>query len=280
MKGKKKKGINTTALLIIVFFVGLSVMLYPTISNHWNERTQSKAIIDYEKMLANIEPKDYTAYFKAAEEYNEKLSKLGYPLIDFKKVEGYEETLDITGTGMMGYITIDKINLELPVYHGTEDNVLSIAAGHLQGTSLPVGGESTHCVVSAHRGLPTALLFTNLDHMEIGDTFYFTILDKVITYQVDQIKVVGPTEAEDLLIESGEDYCTLLTCTPYGINTERLLVRGKRIESVAKKALHITSDATQIDPLIITPIVAMPMLFVLLMIVLFKPIKKEDLGED
>lgn len=280
MKEKKKKGINTTALLIIVFLVGLSVMLYPTISNHWNERTQTKAIIDYEKMLANIKPEDYTAYFKAAEEYNERLSKLGYPLIDFEKVEGYEETLDVTGTGMMGYLTIDKINLELPVYHGTEDNVLSIAVGHLKGSSLPVGGESTHSVVSAHRGLPTALLFTNLDHMEIGDTFYFTILDRVITYQVDQIKVVQPEEAQDLVIESGEDYCTLLTCTPYGINTERLLVRGKRIESAAKKAIHITSDATQIDPLIITPIVAMPMLFVLLMVVLFKPIKKEDLGED
>lgn len=278
---KQKKGNkNTTVLLIIVFFVGLSVMLYPTISNHWNERSQSKAIIDYEKMLASIEPEDYTAYFEAAEGYNEKLSKLAYPLIEFDKVDGYEEILDVTGTGMMGYLTIDKINLELPVYHGAEENVLSVAVGHLQGTSFPIGGESTHSVVSAHRGLPTATLFTNLDHMEIGDTFYFTILDEVITYQVDQIKVVEPTETNDLVIENGKDYCTLLTCTPYGINTERLLVRGKRIESVAKKSIHITSDAIQIDPLIITPIVAMPILLVLLLVVLFKPIKKESLGEE
>lgn len=280
MKKEKKDSKKTTVLLICMFFVGLSVMLYPTISNYWNSRTQSKAIVDYEKMLANIEPEDYTAYFEAAENYNKELSKLPYPLIDYKKIEGYEETLDITGTGMMGYLTIDKINLELPVYHGTEDNVLSIAVGHLKGTSLPVGGESTHSVVSAHRGLPTATLFTNLDHMEVGDIFYFTVLDKEITYQVDQIKVVEPTDANDLVIEDGKDYCTLLTCTPYGINTERLLVRGKRIESSAKKQIHITSDATQIDPLIITPIVAMPMLLVLLMFILFKPINKESLGED
>lgn len=279
-KDNKKDGKKTTVLLIVVFFVGLSVMLYPTISNYWNQRSQSKAIIDYEKMLASIEPEDYTAYFEAADSYNEKLSKLAYPLIEFEKVDGYDETLDVTGTGMMGYLTIDKINLELPVYHGTEDSVLSIAVGHLKGTSFPVGGESTHSVVSAHRGLPTATLFTNLDHMEIGDTFYFTILDKVITYQVDQIKVVEPEEVNDIVIVDGEDYCTLLTCTPYGINTERLLVRGKRIESIANKSIHITSDATQIDPLIITPIVAMPILLVLLFIVLFKPIKKESLGED
>lgn len=280
MKKEKKDNKNTTVLLIVVFFVGLSVMLYPTISNYWNSRVQSQAIIDYEKMLASITPEDYTAYFEAAYSYNEKLSKLSYPLLEYEEVEGYEEILDVSKTGMMGYLTIEKINVELPVYHGTEDNVLSIAVGHLKGTSFPVGGESTHSVVSAHRGLPTAVLFTNLDHMEIGDTFYFTILDQVITYQVDQIKVVEPTEVTDLAIVNGEDYCTLLTCTPYGINTERLLVRGKRIESVAKKTLHITSDATQIDPMIITPIVAMPMLLVLLLIVLFKPIKKESLGED
>lgn len=279
-KNSKKDGKKTTVLLIVVFFVGLSVMLYPTISNYWNQRSQSKAIIDYEKMLANIEPEDYTSYFEAADNYNKELSQLAYPLIEFENVDGYDETLDVTGTGMIGYLTIEKINLELPVYHGTEDNVLSIAVGHLKGTSFPVGGESTHSVVSAHRGLPTATLFTNLDHMEIGDTFYFTILDKVITYQVDQIKVVEPEEVNDIVIVDGEDYCTLLTCTPYGINTERLLVRGKRIESIANKSIHITSDATQIDPLIITPIVAMPILLVLLFIVLFKPIKKESLGED
>lgn len=278
MKKREKKD-KTTLILLLIFFMGLSVMLYPTISNYWNSRTQSKAIIDYEKMLSNMTPKDYSAYFEAAEAYNQELAKLGYPLLDFEEVEGYQELLNASGTGMMGYLTIDKINLELPVYHGTEDNVLSVAVGHLQGTSLPIGGVTTHSVVSAHRGLPTAVLFTNLDHMEIGDTFYFTILDRVITYQVDQIKVVDPTEVNDLVIADGKDYCTLLTCTPYGINTERLLVRGERIESVAQKKLRITSDATQIDPMIITPIVAMPMLLVLMLIVLFKPIKKESLED-
>jgi len=180
----------------------------------------------------------------------------------------------------MGYITIDKIGLELPVYHGTDDDILSHAVGHLEGTSFPVGGVGTHAVVSAHRGLPSATLFTNLDHLELGDTFQFTILDRTITYQVDQIKTVDPSNSEDLTIEADGEYCTLLTCTPYGINTHRLLVRGTKTDNIQQKTIYITSDAYQIDSLIVTPIVALPMLFILMMIVLFKPVKKDDLGDD
>lgn len=276
----KRKNKWSTFLLLLFFFVGLSVMLYPAISSFWNSRTQSMAIVDYEKMLDSIPEADYSKIFKQAEDYNDELKKLPFPLLEFDKVDGYFETLDISKTGMMGYITIDKINLELPIYHGTDDDVLSIAVGHLQGSSLPVGGESTHTIVSAHRGLPSATLFTNLDHMEIGDTFEITVLDRTVTYQVDQIKTVDPTDTADLVIQDGKEYCTLLTCTPYGINTHRLLVRGARVETVKQKTIYITSDGYRIDSLIVTPAVALPMLLVLMLVVLLKPVKKDDLGDD
>lgn len=275
----KKKNKWSTFILLLTFFIGLSVMLYPTISDYWNTRTQSAAIVDYEKMIENMTPADYQAYFDEADEYNKRLAALDFPLIEFGEIDGYFESLDLTGTGMMGYITIDKIGQELPVYHGTGNDVLSVAVGHMQGTSLPVGGVGTHAVVSAHRGLPTATLFTNLDHMEKGDIFQLTILDRKISYQVDQIKTVKPSEVKDLAIEAGKDYCTLLTCTPYGINTERLLVRGVRIETVESKNIYVKSEAYLVDSLIVTPIVALPILFVLMLIVLFKPVRK-DTGED
>lgn len=276
----KKKSKWSSFVLLLVFFIGLSVMLYPTISSYWNSRTQSQAIVDYQKMLDSIPEEDYTKLFLEAEEYNENLASLDFPLLDYSKIKGYYNILDISKTGMIGYLTIDVIGLELPVYHGTDDNVLSHAVGHLEGTSIPVGGKSTHAVVSAHRGLPTATLFTNLDHLEIGDIFQFTILDRKITYQVDQIKTVDPTDTTDLHIELDKDMCTLLTCTPYGINTHRLLVRGSRIETKEQKTIYITSDAHQIEPLIVTPIVALPILLVLIIIVLFKPVRKDDLGDD
>lgn len=275
----KKKQKWSTFVLLFVFFIGLSVMLYPAISTYWNSRTQSQAIVDYEKILDSIPETDYSAVFEAADNYNGELKKLNFPLIEYDRIKDYHEVLDISGTGMMGYLTIDTIGVELPVYHTTDDDVLSIAVGHLQGTSLPVGGEGNHTVVSAHRGLPTATLFTNLDHLEVGDTFRFTILDRTITYQVDQIKTVDPADTADLVMEPGEDQCTLLTCTPYGINTHRLLVRGTRIENVEQQTIHITSDAHQIEPLIVTPIVALPILFTLMMIVLFKPVKKDVIGD-
>ena len=274
MKGSKK----ATIILLVSFFIGLSVLLYPTISSYWNSKTQSEAIVDYEKMLSNYKPEDFTAIFEAADSYNRELAKLDSPYNDYVKLEEtYWKTLDISGTGMMGYITIPKISQEMPVYHGTSDDVLGTAAGHYQGSSLPVGGKNTHCVVSAHRGVPTAVLFTHLDRMEIGDTFYFTILDRTITYEVDQIRIVEPNDTQLIGIEDGKDYCTLLTCTPYGINTQRLLVRGHQVDATQERNLYIANEAYRIDTLIVMPFVAMPIIVVLLIYVMFKPIKKESL---
>ncbi len=276
----KKKNKWSTFILLLFFFIGLSVMLYPAISSYWNSKTQSEAIVDYEQMIQSIPKEDYTSVFDAAHDYNKQLASLAFPLLEHTCIPGYNDILDISGTGMMGYLTIEKIALELPVYHGTSNDVLSHAVGHLEGTSFPVGEMGTHAVVSAHRGLPSATLFTNLDHLELGDYFQFTILDRTITYQVDQIKTVDPSNSEDLTIMPDGEYCTLLTCTPYGINTHRLLVRGVKTDYVKQKTIYITSDAYQIDSLIVTPIVALPMLFTLMMIVLFKPVKKDDLGDD
>ncbi len=228
---KKLKKYLPTILLVIVFFVGLSVLCYPTFSNWWNSRVQSRAVAVYDEAVAALSEKDYTAYFEAAEDYNKRLAAVGSAaaLADPELVKGYEDTLDITGTGIMGYITIDKIDVRLPIYHGTSESVLSVGAGNLEGSSLPIGGESTHSVISAHTGLPSSLLFTHLDEMEVGDIFNITIFNEVFTYQVDQVIIVLPTEIENLYIEEGKDYCTLMTCTPYGINSHRLLVRGSRI---------------------------------------------------
>ena len=276
----KKKQKWSTMILLVIFFVGLSMMLYPALASYWNSRTQSQAIVDYEKMLAAIPAADYTEAFRTADEYNQKLRQLKVPLMEHGSLEGYMDILNVSGTGIMGYITIEKIGLELPVYHTTSESVLSVGVGHLQGTSLPVGGTDTHSVLSAHRGLPSATLFTHLDHVEIGDTFTLTILDRVITYQVDQIKTVDPSDASDICIFDGEDYCTLLTCTPYGINTHRLLVRGTRVSTVSQKSIYVTSEAYQIDTLIVMPVVAIPMLLILMGIVLMKPVKKDDMEED
>lgn len=276
----KKKNKWSTFILLLFFFIGLSVMLYPAISSYWNSRTQSMAITDYEKMLESMPKEDYDVYFERADEYNAALAALPMPLVEYGKVDGYYEILDLSGNGMMGYISIDKIGVELPLYHGTSESVLGVAAGHIEGSSFPIGGENTHAVVSAHRGLPNATLFTHLDRMEVGDTFEFTFLDRTFTYQVDQIKTVLPTDTSDIIIVQGKEYCTLLTCTPYGINTHRLLVRGRIVDAVQEKNIYIRSDAHLVNSLIVTPIVALPMLFVLMMIVLFKPAKKEFTGDD
>ncbi|MBQ4648224.1 MAG: class C sortase [Clostridia bacterium] len=265
-----------TFMLLLAFFIGLSIMLYPALSDYWNSKTQSMAIVDYQSMLDALNNADYTAIFNKAEEYNKKLSSLDYPLTEYNQVDGYFDVLNLNSVGMMGYVTIKKIGIELPLYHGTSDGVLSVAIGHLQGTSLPIGGTGTHAVVSAHRGLPSAKLFTDLDKLSVGDTFTVTILDRTLTYQVDQIRIVMPDDASLLQIDSGGDYCTLLTCTPYGVNTERLLVRGRRIETIEHKVIYVKTDGYVIDVLVVAPIVALPILFVLMMIVLFKPVKKDD----
>ncbi|MBR3768131.1 MAG: class C sortase [Clostridia bacterium] len=269
---KKKSGISSTIILVAIFFVGLSVLLYPTISDFWNEKRQSQAIVDYDSYIENLTPEDYSDYFEKADVYNQKLRNMAFPFLNHKNIaDEYYSTLDVNGEGMMGYITIEKIKVQLPIYHGTSDKVLNSAVGHVEGSTLPVGGKSTHSVLSAHRGLPSAKLFTNLDKVEVGDVFTIRILDRTITYQVDQILIVLPHETDNLNIVQGEDYCTLVTCTPYGINTHRMLVRGTRIENIEPdRVINVITEAYQIDPLIVTPAVAAPMLGLLLMVLLYK----------
>jgi sortase A len=255
--------------LVLMLFIGICGLLYPSVSQYWNSKTQTRAVENYQALLDSLKEEDYTAFFREAESYNQALYELEDHLVDYRFLEGYEEILNISGNGIMGYVVIQKLGVELPVYHGISPEVLNIACGHLEGTSFPVGGENTHCVLSAHRGLPHAKLFTELDKMELGDTFTITVLDRTVTYQVDQIKVVRPNEIDDVRIIDGADHCTLLTCTPYGINSHRLLVRGTRIENAAP-VLYVTSDAYRIDSLVATPVVAAPILFILLIVLMVK----------
>lgn len=267
---KKKKGNYITMLLVLILLVGLSLLLYPTASDYWNSLHQSRAIAAYAEEVANLDQNQYDEIWAAAERYNASLTDRGnaYSLSDAQKEE-YEQLLDLSGLGVMGYIEIPKIDCSLPIYHGTDESVLQIAVGHLEWSSLPVGGTSTHCVISGHRGLPSAKLFTNLDKLETGDIFMLRVLDEVLTYEVDQILIVEPQETAALRIVEGEDYCTLVTCTPYGINTHRLLVRGHRIESIEKaKTVRVTADAIQIEPLLVAPIVAVPILLLFLILLL------------
>ena len=256
-------------LLLLMLFVGVCGLLYPSVSQYWNARTQTRAVENYREILDSMKPEDFDAYFEAAESYNQQLSDLKSPLTDYHRLKNYHQTLNISGNGIMGYISIPKLGVELPLYHGITAEVLNVACGHMEGSSLPIGGESTHAVLSAHRGLPHARLFTDLDKMEIGDTFQITVLNRTITYQVDQIKVVRPDNAEYIQIVEGEDLCTLLTCTPSGVNSHRLLVRGTRLEN-ATPVLYVTSDAYKIDSLVATPVVAAPILLVLLVVLMVK----------
>lgn len=269
---------NKTIIMILFFFVGLLVLLYPSISDFYNQKKQSKVIVDYEKLLEEYQAKDYTYLFEEADKYNKELANLKHQYVYYKDLKNYNQILDVNNTGMMGYISIDKIKVELPIYHGTSEQVLSVAVGHLEGSSLPVGGIGTHSVLSAHRGLPSSKLFTDLNKLEIGDTFMVTILDRLITYEVDKIEVVEPSDIKDIKIDPEGDYMTLMTCTPYGINTHRLLVRGTRIENMAPKT-YITTEAFQISNLIVTPLVALPIIFILLLSIVFKPVERNYLEE-
>lgn len=270
----------TTILLIPALFAGLSLLLYPTVSDYWNSLHASQAVADYAENVRNLEAEKYEQVLQDAKSYNQMLpyEQTTFALSEEEK-EAYDALLDISGTGVMGYIEIPTVNISLPVYHGTEDAVLQIAVGHLEWSSLPVGGESTHCVLSGHRGLPSAKLFTNLDKLVAGDKFIMRVLDEVLTYEVDQILIVEPTDVSTLMIEAGKDLCTLVTCTPYGINSHRLLVRGHRIENQEEaQAIRVTSDAIQIEPLIVAPAVALPMLLVLLVILLVSGGKTKSAG--
>ena len=262
----------STIILILIFLVGLSVMLYPSVSNAVNRKHQSRAVAGYAEEVEQLSDADYQAYFDAADAYNRQLNTTPNAFYKPDLVSGYAQTLDISGTGIMGYITIPKISVELPIYHGTDEGVLQVAAGHLEGSSLPVGGAGTHAVISAHRGLPSAKLFTNLDELEVGDRFTITVLNRVLTYEVDQISIVLPTEIDQLLPTEGMDYVTLMTCTPYGINTHRLLVRGKRVETTeSQKHIRVAADVFRIEPIIVAAILAIPMLLAALVGVLVAP---------
>ena len=268
----------STIFLFLILIVGLSLLLYPTFSDWWNDMHSSHAIADYDSVMSEMTPDDYSHLFDAAVVYNEKLRRVKYPMMYYDQVEGYHDLLDITGTGIMGYIDIPKIGVQLPLYHGTSEGVLQIAVGHVEGSSLPTGGAGTHCVLSAHRGLPSARLFTDLDKMEVGDTFELNVIDLTLTYQVDQILIVEPHEVNELYTVDGEDYCTLVTCTPYGVNSHRILVRGTRIENEKKLAdIRVTADAALIKPVLGAPFVAAPILLVLFIhLMLPKPQKKRE----
>ena len=265
-------------LLILVFFAGLSLLLYPSLSDYWNSFHASQAVATYSEEVRNLNADKYDRLIREAREYN---AALPGRYKDFFLSESdrstYNALLDVNGTGVMGYIEIPTIQISLPIYHGTEDEVLQIAVGHLDWSSLPVGGEGTHCVLSGHRGLPSAKLFTNLDKLVAGDKFVIRVLDEVMTYEVDQILIVEPNDLSALAIEKGKDLCTLVTCTPYGVNSHRLLVRGHRVENESEE-IRVTSDAMQIDPLIVAPAVALPMLLALLFILLVSGKKKKSDG--
>ena len=273
------KNHRSTILPILILLIGLSLMLYPSFADWWNSFHSSRAIASYEEQVANIDDAQYEELWDAARDYNQSL--LHRPndfLLSDEQQEIYKSLLDFGGNGIMGYIEIPMIDVMLPIYHGTKESVLQIAVGHLDWTSLPVGGAGSHCVVSGHRGLPSARLFTDLDKLKVGDVFMLHVLNEILTYEIDQILIVEPQDTDPLLIEPGKDLCTMITCTPYGINSHRMLVRGHRIESQEEpKDIRITADAVRIEPLMVAPIVAVPILLVLLIILLLPKQKKGKL---
>ena len=262
MSWLKKNGL--TLILLLILLIGAGLIAYPSFANWWNSFHQSRAVASYAETVANMNTEEYERIISKAQAYNRKLSRSGILwTLDEDEEKEYKEQLDIGTSGIMGYIDIPKIDVMLPIYHGIEESILQVAVGHIPGTSLPVGGKGSHCVVSGHRGLPSARLFTDIDKLVEGDSFTITVLNKTLTYEVDQIRTVLPTDLSDLQIEKGKDYVTLVTCTPYGINTHRLLVRGHRIENADGDA-SVIADALQIEPIYIAPFIAVPILILLI----------------
>lgn len=262
MSWLKKNGL--TLILLLILLIGAGLIAYPSFANWWNSFHQSRAVASYAETAANMNTEEYERIISKAQAYNRKLSRSGILwTLDEDEEKEYKEQLDIGTSGIMGYIDIPKIDVMLPIYHGIDESILQVAVGHIPGTSLPVGGEGSHCVVSGHRGLPSARLFTDIDKLVEGDSFTITVLNKTLTYEVDQIRTVLPTDLSDLQIEKGKDYVTLVTCTPYGINTHRLLVRGHRIENADGDA-SVIADALQIEPIYIAPFIAIPILILLI----------------
>ena len=260
----KKNRINL--ILIGIVLLGMGLIAYPGFADWWNSFHQSRAVASYAESVANLDANKYSEMLADAEAYNAELAKIGAQwIMTDEQMAEYNRQLAVTDSGIMGYIDIPKIRVTLPIYHGTDETILQIAIGHIAGTSLPVGGASTHCVVSGHRGLPSARLFTDIDKLVEGDTFTMTVLNRTVTYEVDQIRIVEPTDLSNLQIEEGKDFCTLVTCTPYGINTHRLLVRGHRVANANGEA-NVIADALQIEPVYVAPVVAAPMLIILLIL--------------
>ena len=271
-----KKNISTI-ILVLIFFVGLSLLLYPTISDYWYSFHQSRAIATYAEAVAELDDEDYEKMWQEAEAYNQKLSyQPNRWNLTEEEEEEYNRILDVGGTGIMGYIEIPEIKVSLPIYHGTDEGVLQIAVGHIPGSSLPVGGIGTHSVVSGHRGLPSAKLFTNLDELDEGDVFMIRVLDETLTYEVDKISIVEPDDLTGLEIDPELDLCTLVTCTPYGVNSHRLLVRGHRIPNLEDDSIRVTADAMQVDRLIVASAIAVPILLILIIWVLVHYRKKKS----
>ena len=259
----------TTVFLVLILLAGLSLLLYPSFSNWWNSFHSSKAISDYSEQVADLDQEQYAEIWEAAIAYNQLRRGQGnwFQVTEDQK-KSYEQLLDM-GNGVMGYIEIPSINVSLPIYHGTEESVLQVAVGHLEWSSLPTGGAGNHCVISGHRGLPSARLFTDLDDLRVGDLFMIRVLDELMTYEVDQILIVEPEDVDDLMIVEGQDLVTLVTCTPYGINSHRLLVRGHRVENTPEAVLvRVTANAIPVDPLITAVIAAVPMMLIAITVLL------------
>lgn len=257
----------STVLLLVTLMIGISLLLYPTISDYWNSFHQSRAIAGYAEAVAEMDTVDYEKIWNDAVEYNKELqTRSNHWFLTEEQQEEYESMLNVSGNGIMGYIEIPSIKVSLPIYHGVDEGILQVAIGHIEGSSLPVGGKGSHCVISGHRGLPSAKLFTDLDQLAEGDIFMLRVLDETLTYEVDQILIVEPSDMSSLEFDEEKDYCTLVTCTPYGINSHRLLVRGHRVANLEEsEEIRVTADAQQIDPVLITPALAGILLVLLLL---------------
>lgn len=274
----KRKNSLSKIILILMLLIGLSLLLYPSVADYWNSFTQSQAIINYAEQVAHLDTEQYDHIWQDAFAYNASLvgRRNDYLLSDEQRSE-YNRLLNVAGNGIMGYIEIPSIGVELPIYHGTADSALAVAIGHLEWTSLPVGGADSHCVVSGHRGLPSAKLFTDLDQLALGDYFLLRILDETLTYEVDQIRIVEPTQTDDLLIQEGKDLCSLVTCTPYGINSHRLIVRGHRIENLEQaQTVRVNADAVVIEKLVVASFLLAPVLLLALLFLLIPKRKRNN----
>lgn len=275
MDKKKLKRIIPNIIFSIIFLVGLAIFLYPSVSNYVNSKHQSRVISTYQEMINEITPEDYSKFWDEAKRYNEELKDkpLNFTLSE-EELDRYNSIMNPTGTGIIGYIEIENIGVNLPIYHGTEETVLQVGIGHLEGTSFPTGTESTHTVLSGHRGLPSSKLFSDLDQMIVGDTFLLHILDETFAYQIDKINIVLPEETSDLAIVNGEDYVTLVTCTPYGVNTHRLLVRARRVDYSEETKLIVPADATRYGNLVVAPFIGAPLILIAFIVYLFATSKR------